>query len=102
MELNTLRNKCSHNWLLKVPVRRGKRPRRRAAERRDELAPFQLIELHSIPSSQSALADSVAVGHSNGPAGKAGCVQVSRRANLLVDQHGLRAVRSRRRSPRMR
>ena len=29
MELNTLRNKCSHNWLLKVPVRRGKRPRQK-------------------------------------------------------------------------
>ena len=26
MELNTLRNKCGHNWLLKTPVRRGKRP----------------------------------------------------------------------------
>ena len=25
-ELNTLRNKCSHNWLLKKPVRRGRRP----------------------------------------------------------------------------
>jgi hypothetical protein len=25
--LNTLRNKCSHNWLLKVPVRRGRRPK---------------------------------------------------------------------------
>ena len=25
--LNELRNKCSHNWLLKLPVRRGKRPR---------------------------------------------------------------------------
>jgi hypothetical protein len=25
-ELNTLRNRCSHNWLLKAPVRRGKRP----------------------------------------------------------------------------
>jgi hypothetical protein len=24
--LNTLRNKCSHNWILKAPVRRGKRP----------------------------------------------------------------------------
>src|SRR6516165_1078929 len=49
MELNTLRNKCSHNWLLKVPVRRGKRPRRRAAEQRDERA-----ALHSITSSASA------------------------------------------------
>jgi hypothetical protein len=25
-ELNSLRNKCSHNWLLNVPVRRGRRP----------------------------------------------------------------------------
>jgi hypothetical protein len=25
-ELNTLRNKCSHNWLLGVRVRRGRRP----------------------------------------------------------------------------
>src|SRR5262249_38207601 len=25
-ELNTLRNKCSHNWLLKGPIRRGRRP----------------------------------------------------------------------------
>jgi len=28
------------------------RPRRRAAEQRNELASFQLIELHSIPASQ--------------------------------------------------
>jgi hypothetical protein len=27
MELNTLRNRCSHNWLLKVPVRHAKRPK---------------------------------------------------------------------------
>jgi hypothetical protein len=27
MELNTLRNRCSHNWLLKAPVRHGRRPR---------------------------------------------------------------------------
>jgi hypothetical protein len=32
-------------------------PRRRAAEQRDELAPFQLIELHSAPAS-AALHDS--------------------------------------------
>lgn len=25
--LNTIRNKCSHHWLLKAPQRRGKRPR---------------------------------------------------------------------------
>src|SRR5262245_13866525 len=29
---------------------RRERPRRRAAEQRDEIAPFQLIELHSVPS----------------------------------------------------
>jgi hypothetical protein len=34
------------------------RPRRsRAAEKRDELAPFQLIELHSIPASQGRRQD---------------------------------------------
>ena len=26
IELNTLRNRCSHNWLLKAPQRRGKAP----------------------------------------------------------------------------
>src|SRR5579859_2896467 len=25
-EFNTLRNKCSHNWILKATIRRGKRP----------------------------------------------------------------------------
>jgi len=34
---------------------RRERPRRRAAESQDELAPFQLIELHSIPSSQTRI-----------------------------------------------
>ena len=29
MVLNTLRNKCSHNWILKAPVRHGKRPRQK-------------------------------------------------------------------------
>jgi hypothetical protein len=27
----------------------GKRPRRRSGEKRDELAPFQLSELHTLP-----------------------------------------------------
>src|SRR5215475_10561697 len=31
---------------------RRERPRRRAADERDELTPFQLIELHSFPASQ--------------------------------------------------
>src|SRR5262249_29740645 len=35
------------------PVACRERPRRRAAEQRDELAPFQLVELHSVPASLS-------------------------------------------------
>jgi hypothetical protein len=35
---------------------RRKRPRGGGAEQRDELAPFQLIELHSIPTSQGRIA----------------------------------------------
>lgn len=27
--LNKLRNKCSHNWLIKMPVRQGRRPRQK-------------------------------------------------------------------------
>jgi hypothetical protein len=34
---------------------RRERPRRRTAEQRDELAAFQLIELHSIPANQAGL-----------------------------------------------
>lgn len=26
LELNTLRNRCSHNWVLRAPLRRGRRP----------------------------------------------------------------------------
>ena len=33
----------------------GERPRCRAAEQRDELAPFYLIELHSVPVSQGRI-----------------------------------------------
>jgi putative tryptophan/tyrosine transport system substrate-binding protein len=36
---------------------RRKRPRRRTAEEHDELAPFQLIELHSIPASQGRIVE---------------------------------------------
>jgi hypothetical protein len=36
---------------------RRKRPRRRPAEQRDEVAASQMIELHSIPSSRAALQD---------------------------------------------
>src|SRR5262249_12177939 len=36
---------------------RGERPRSRAAKQRDELAPLQVIELHSVPASQAGLQD---------------------------------------------
>jgi hypothetical protein len=43
-----------HRGLLRA--RRERPHRHRAAEKRDELASFQLIELHSIPVSQSRIA----------------------------------------------
>ena len=42
--LNTLRNKCSHNWLLKAPVRRGKRP----AQKKPPLLLYEGRDLHSV------------------------------------------------------
>jgi hypothetical protein len=44
MALNTLRNKCSHNWLLKTPVRRGKRPK----QRKPPLLLYDGHDLHSV------------------------------------------------------
>ena len=44
MELNTLRNKCSHNWLLKVPVRHGKRPK----QKKLPLLLFRGQDLHKV------------------------------------------------------
>ena len=44
MELNTLRNKCSHNWLLKMPVRRGKRPR----QKKPPLLLYEGRDLHNL------------------------------------------------------
>lgn len=44
MELNTLRNKCSHNWLLKTPVRRGRRPR----QKKPPLLLYQGRDLHNV------------------------------------------------------
>jgi len=29
VELNSLRNRCSHNWILKAPLRRGKAPKKK-------------------------------------------------------------------------
>ena len=42
--LNTLRNKCSHNWVLNVPVRRGRRP----SEKKPPLLSYDGHNLHSV------------------------------------------------------
>jgi hypothetical protein len=44
MELNTLRNKCSHNWLLKMPVRYGKRPK----QKKPPLLLYKGQDLHNV------------------------------------------------------
>jgi hypothetical protein len=43
-ELNQLRNKCSHNWLLKVPVRQGKRPK----QKKPPLVIYKGRDLHGV------------------------------------------------------
>ena len=40
--LNTLRNRCSHNWILKAPIRRGKRP----AQKKPPLLQYRGEDLH--------------------------------------------------------
>ena len=42
--LNTLRNKCSHNWVLKAPVRYGKRP----AQKKPPLLLYEGRDLHGV------------------------------------------------------
>ena len=42
--LNNLRNKCSHNWILKIPVRYGKRP----AQKKPPLLTYEGSDLHTI------------------------------------------------------
>jgi hypothetical protein len=44
MELNTLRNRCSHNWLLKVPTRHGRRP----TQKKPPLLTFRGRNLHDV------------------------------------------------------
>lgn len=43
-ELNTLRNKCGHNWVLKATVRRGKQPK----QKKPPLLHFRGRDLHSV------------------------------------------------------
>jgi hypothetical protein len=42
--LNTLRNRCSHFWLLKVPVRKGRRPR----QQKPPLSQYNGRDLHQV------------------------------------------------------
>ncbi len=42
--LNTLRNKCSHNWVLKIPVRQGRRP----AQKKLPLLQYEGRDLHTV------------------------------------------------------
>jgi len=44
MELNTMRNKCSHNWILNRAVRRGKRP----AQLKPRLLQWRNNDLHKV------------------------------------------------------
>jgi hypothetical protein len=44
MVLNTLRNKCSHNWILKAPIRHGKRPR----QKKPPLLLYNGRDLHNV------------------------------------------------------
>ena len=62
---------------------------------------FELNRLSAVRWGEELPADSLAVDQSNGPAGKAGRVQVVRRADLLVHQHGLQVIPSGRRSSSM-
>jgi hypothetical protein len=43
-ELNTLRNKCSHNWILNAKIRRGRRPR----QTKPPLLRFRGRDLHKV------------------------------------------------------
>jgi hypothetical protein len=43
-ELNTLRNKCSHNWLLKGPITRGRRP----VQKKPPLLEYRGQDLHKV------------------------------------------------------
>lgn len=44
VELNTLRNKCSHNWLLKAPMRHGKKP----GQKKPPLLLYRGRDLHQV------------------------------------------------------
>ncbi len=51
--LNTLRNRCSHFWLLKTPVRKGRRPR----QKKPPLLLYEGRDLHDIATFKDFLAE---------------------------------------------
>lgn len=51
--LNTLRNKCSHNWLLNVPVRRGKKP----SQKKPPLLTYENRDLHRVATMKDFVAE---------------------------------------------
>ena len=51
--LNTLRNRCSHFWLLKSPVRKGKRP----AQNKPPLLLYEGRDLHQVATFKDFLAE---------------------------------------------
>jgi hypothetical protein len=53
IELNTLRNRCSHNWLLKMPVRHGKRPN----QKKPPLLRYRGRDLHVVAVLEDFLAE---------------------------------------------
>jgi hypothetical protein len=51
--LNTLRNKSSHNWILKTPVRHGKRP----AQKKPPLLLYEGRDLHTVAALKDFIAE---------------------------------------------
>jgi hypothetical protein len=45
LDLNRLRNRCSHNWLLRAPLRRGRKPQ----EKKPPLLLYRGRDLHNVP-----------------------------------------------------
>ena len=57
MDLNTMRNRCSHNWILNQVVRRGKRP----AQLKPPLLQWRQKDLHKVPVIEEFISEFVPV-----------------------------------------
>jgi hypothetical protein len=53
MELNTMRNKCSHHWILNRAIRRGKRP----GQLKPPLLMWRGQNLHKVPVMQAFISE---------------------------------------------